>query len=606
MKKILPLLVLFLSSIAYAQSEKEVTSTITKATVFINGAQLERTVKTQVLKGTSLLKLVDLSPYLDKNSIVVKGVDKFKILSVRSESNYMKELASSDKVKALEEQYNVLFREEEDISIEMKVLNEKINFLKKNESVVSAESGITPAHLKEITNFYTSEILAARKKILEYNRKKGVAYKKRMQVQRQLSNLRAKNKLPSSEVIITVASNVNQQISLNISYFVSNAGWSPSYDVRMKDTQSPLELVHKANIWQNTGVTWEKVKITLSNANPFKSGKLKDLKPDYLAYLVPIAYGRRTQKKAQEIMLMDDVDEQEEMEIEMVQEKKMDVAQGIRIRGASSSISQEPLYVVDGVPMKSIKHIPKNKISDIQVVSDASKTAIYGSRASGGVIVVSTKLKTTNSALSKTTNDTKVEFSIETPYSIVSGAKKITVEMKTDRVPADYVYKAIPKLEEEAFLFARIADWEKVGMLSGDMNLYVGNTYVGQSKLNVRAVIDTLDISIGREKNIILKRKRLNDFNSDQLMGSKRKVERAWEITIRNLKNESVEIDLYDQIPVSTEKSIDVEILDISMASKNSVNGELLWKVKLEPKQTSSYLIRYTVKYPKDKKINVD
>lgn len=63
----------------------------------------------------------------------------------------------------------------------------------------------------------------------------------------------------------------------------------------------------------------------------------------------------------------------------------------IRIRGVGSLSNSDPLYVVDGVPVSDISHIAPNDILSIEVLKDASATAIYGSRGANGVILVQTK-----------------------------------------------------------------------------------------------------------------------------------------------------------------------------------------------------------------------
>ena len=64
----------------------------------------------------------------------------------------------------------------------------------------------------------------------------------------------------------------------------------------------------------------------------------------------------------------------------------------VRVRGIGSiSAGSTPLYVVDGFPMASIENINPNDIESIDVLKDASATAIYGSRGSNGVIIVNTK-----------------------------------------------------------------------------------------------------------------------------------------------------------------------------------------------------------------------
>lgn len=64
----------------------------------------------------------------------------------------------------------------------------------------------------------------------------------------------------------------------------------------------------------------------------------------------------------------------------------------IRIRGTTSfNGSNDPLYVVDGVPVDNLNFLSPNDIADIQVLKDASSAAIYGSRAANGVVLVTTK-----------------------------------------------------------------------------------------------------------------------------------------------------------------------------------------------------------------------
>lgn len=64
----------------------------------------------------------------------------------------------------------------------------------------------------------------------------------------------------------------------------------------------------------------------------------------------------------------------------------------IRVRGNSSiSASNDPLYVVDGVPMTDIGYLSPNDIETMQILKDASSAAIYGSRAANGVVLITTK-----------------------------------------------------------------------------------------------------------------------------------------------------------------------------------------------------------------------
>lgn len=69
-----------------------------------------------------------------------------------------------------------------------------------------------------------------------------------------------------------------------------------------------------------------------------------------------------------------------------------DAEMKIRVRGGGSiTQSNEPLFIVDGFPVESISDIPSSDIESIDVLKDASSTAIYGSRGANGVVIVTTK-----------------------------------------------------------------------------------------------------------------------------------------------------------------------------------------------------------------------
>lgn len=74
------------------------------------------------------------------------------------------------------------------------------------------------------------------------------------------------------------------------------------------------------------------------------------------------------------------------------QDGRPDASVSIRVRGGGSiSQSNEPLYIVDGFPVGSINDVPPSQIESIDVLKDASSTAIYGARGANGVIIVTTK-----------------------------------------------------------------------------------------------------------------------------------------------------------------------------------------------------------------------
>lgn len=191
------------------------------------------------------------------------------------------------------------------------------------------------------------------------------------------------------------------------------------------------------------------------------------------------------------------------------------------------------------------------------------------------------------------------DFKIALPYSIRSDGKVYFVSMGETDMPGQFEFQTVPSKEAAAFVVARIPNWESYDLLSGTMNLFFEGTYIGQSWLDAEQTADTLELSMGRDPFILVERKRLKEFTSDQSFGSSRKSSRAYEISVRNTKPEAVLVRIEDQVPVSQVDDIEVKLTEQDGAIFDKENGRLIWIVAIEPSQTKKVIFRYEVKYPK-------
>jgi uncharacterized protein (TIGR02231 family) len=203
-------------------------------------------------------------------------------------------------------------------------------------------------------------------------------------------------------------------------------------------------------------------------------------------------------------------------------------------------------------------------------------------------------------------SQTNLEFTIHIPYDIPSDNKQYTINIQDYTLPATYEYYCAPKLDREAFLLARITGWENYNLLSGGINLFFEDTYVGKSVLNVRNTYDTLDLSLGRDKGIVVTRVKMKDFTEEKIIGSNKRETSAWEITIRNNKKQAIDLRIEDQLPVSMNKSIEVEMLDCSGGKNNKETGLITWKIKMAPSAEKKLRLSYAIKYPKDQRVFID
>jgi hypothetical protein len=108
---------------------------------------------------------------------------------------------------------------------------------------------------------------------------------------------------------------------------------------------------------------------------------------------------------------------------------------------------------------------------------------------------------------------------------------------------------------------------------------------------------------MGRDKKISIKREKVVDKSGTRFLSSKKEQTFTYDITVRNNKKEAADILLKDQYPLSTDKEIEIELLESSNAKENKETGILTWSLKLNTGETKKIRISYKVKCPKDKTI---
>lgn len=208
--------------------------------------------------------------------------------------------------------------------------------------------------------------------------------------------------------------------------------------------------------------------------------------------------------------------------------------------------------------------------------------------------------------LSITDNQLDVVFDIDIPYDIPSNGKVQGVELKEYKVPCTYEYYAAPVADKEAYLLGQMRGWEKLNLLPGEASIMVEGTYIGKSFIDPGSTQDTLNLTLGRDTRIVVKREKVTDFSSVKFLGSSKKEVFTYRLTARNNKKEKAEMMLKDQYPISTDKDIEVELLDSGGAAVNKDNGVLTWKLELAPGESRELRVSYSVKYPKDKTVNIN
>lgn len=193
-------------------------------------------------------------------------------------------------------------------------------------------------------------------------------------------------------------------------------------------------------------------------------------------------------------------------------------------------------------------------------------------------------------------------YEIDLPFDIPSDGVAYSVNIKEEKLSVQCQHFAVPKMDEDAFLLAKLARWDSLSLLPGQANVIMDNIYLGKSYLNPNTTEDTLQLSLGRDKRISIDRKVVKEIKGTKKSDKKTEIF-SQEITIRNNKKQEIQLELKDQYPISKVPEVEVILNENGKAMVDPETGILTWNIKLQPGETQKIKFTYQIKYPKDKVI---
>lgn len=198
------------------------------------------------------------------------------------------------------------------------------------------------------------------------------------------------------------------------------------------------------------------------------------------------------------------------------------------------------------------------------------------------------------------------EFDIKQLLTLPDGGKTTTTELARHQLPATYEYQGIPKIDKESFLVADATDWQKLNLMEGEANVFFDNSFVGKSILDPNVSSDTLHFSLGRDQSIRVQRTKVNERSTRRFFGSSQEQTMTWRITVKNMRQETVSITVFDQMPISRNSSIEVSMVELSGGKCDKETGIVRWPLQLQPGEQRELLLQYKVKYPKNRRFNIE
>lgn len=582
---------------AHAQQDNTtIPSALKSVMLYRSGAQLTHTASAVLRRGDNTLIIDNISNSIDVNSIQVKAPATVTVLGVEFSGNYLPAIEKSAREKMLQDSLDHVQQDIDKVLLAIANINDLLGVLKENRNIKGEQTGMSVTELAKLVDYYKAKSLELQTEMQQLNNKKKKLYDIADKVKSQIAEEQKKNVSTAGRLTLRLSAAMDGRADFSILYMAKNAYWTPYYDVRADNINSPLKLSYKAKITQTTGIDWKQVKLSLSTSSPAQYGSAPLLNPWFLAYLNQYA----DNKHLDEVVVTG-------YGVNTAKKELSGSIPGVRIRGVNTAIEDSALVVINGVPAtgNGLANIDPADIKDITVLKDAAATSIYGTRAANGVILVTLK-GGLEDYISVADNALNITFDIDRAYDVPTNGKEQVATLQNIDVDAIYKHMVIPKLDQTTFLLAQIPGWAKLNLLPGDANIILEGTYVGKSFINPSSTNDTLNLTLGRDERVVVKREKITDFSSVKFLGSNKLQKFTYDITVKNNKSETVNMLLKDQYPLTTNKDIEVELLNSTNAEVNTETGTLAWKLALAPGESKKIRFEYSIKYPKDKTLNLN
>ena len=623
---------LMVSTMVCAQKEK-VTADVNRVTIFTNGAQVERSKTLNLLAGEQTVVFTGLSPYTDVKSMQLKAYGKLTVLSINHRYVHPDSLQQVKRLKDAEQRVKSVIDKSKEVRAKKEVLEAQLAMVQTNCSVGN-RTAVTPlAGIKELNNYYSQELLSLKKQMIALDEELISLDEERVRCEETRDSIAHLKLKTVTEIEVKVDLPQAGRVDFNLTYYVKNAGWFPTYDVRALAINQPMQLSYKANVFQNTKEDWHKVPVTLSSANPNRSTIAPELQTYWLDY------GRRAPRYDSEM--------KDSGVSGIVTDEKGDPIAGalVQVKGTSLGTVTDfngrysitlprdakslQFSFIGYISQTHNVHGPSLNVSLKEDVASLQEVVATGShskkrvkgilegrvagvdvKAEKAVFVEAPAMEMVEESQMVAVQEQKAqfgyEFEIKQPLTILSDGKITTTEIGRYQLPATYQYKGIPRADKDAFLVADATDWQQLSLLEGEANVYFENSFVGKSILDPTQPSDTLHFSLGRDNGIRIQRTKVSEKSVRRLLASSQEQNMTWRILVKNTRKETVSLLLQDQIPVSRNSDISVTTEELSGGTLNKEQGIVSWQLQLQPGEQRELILQYKVKYPKSRKLIVE
>ena len=543
-KNLFILISLCLGCILPMQAQKQISAKLTDATVYLRGAALTHTASATLKSGSQEVIIDGLSPDIEINSLKVKA-NGVLISATEFSQDYLTPREQAAHIKKLQDSLDLYQEQLKDVQNELAVHKQLLKLVTDGtQNNMSQKDGtVTIADINANMELYRTKAAELQKSIDKDNKKIEKLKETVNRLNNQINQDETENSQLNGMLRLSVSVPENTTTTFTITYFTNQAQWVPCYDINIPSMDKSITLQAKAKVRQLTGLDWNNVKLTLSNATPNRSAVAPVFKTWFLRFQRPQPQYNNSLAK-----------------------------------GYDAAASNSMAYAV-------------------AEERSESRPTLVSPKPTAPILM--------NDFVEVEDQDIQVSFAISVPYDIPGNGKEKLIDLKSYDVKADFKYYSVPKLSDETYLVATLSDYEKYNLLPGKATVTFNNTFVGRTRLRPNDTESQITLTLTTEPRMTVKREKRRDFCSTKHVGNSTTVTQSYLITVKNNLNRAAKLTLKEQYPISNDK--DIEVKDVTITPKATYDksdiGVVTWDVELQAGETRTFTVTYSVKHPSDRTI---
>lgn len=544
-----------------AAAELPAPSRIESVTVFPSGAEATRAARLSLEKGEHTLVFSDLPAEAVPSSIRVDGkaTAGLEIQSVDTRRRYIpradqealqKERKNiEDEIERLRDERG-LVQGQEDAAQTQKALLQNLAQLPARPPMQEGQTFVPGAPIPQTDWAQLLTVIAtgmpeAQRLALDAEVKRRDLDRRIEELEKKLSAL-APGRTEQTEVKVHVVAASALEADLTVRYQVRNASWTPRYDARLdtgsKTAPPQLELARRADIVQRTGEDWSDVALLLSTTRPTANAAA----PNIESLIVDFEPERHPEPAAEAMPA------------------PMAAYDGASERRQKMTRDRESFSLAAGAaaPLHDIAEQGAN-------ISAAPFQAV---------------------------------FAVPGRLSVPATGEAKRVFLQQDAVEPVLTVRTVPKVDAKAYLYAKLVLPKNSPLLPGEVSLFRDGTFVGTGTLPVLAPGEQHELGFGADDQVRVRHAIADEKRGETgLISSARTDSRNFRITVKNMHERAVDLVIHDQIPVSQNDDIKVELIGPTQPTKKDVDskrGVIAFESKLNPEEERLIEFGYRVIWP--------